>query len=280
MNKKNIVVIGKTGQLAQEILRLNLGWTFLDRTQCDLEKTDLISTTLDQLKPTVIINAAAYTKVDLAEDEKVLCQKVNLDAVAKISHWCANANAKLVHVSTDYVFDGAKNTPYVETDKTSPLNYYGLSKLLAEEFIAKSGCKYTILRTSWIYSDHGQNFLKTMQKLIPQRDLNVVFDQVGTPTAASDLAQVIQKIVDQDFFTNKTYHYSHEGVASWYDFAQMIKQLQFSSSKNVILPILSSQYPQKAKRPAYSVMNKQLLKNEMGITILHWSEALAKYLKS
>lgn len=277
MNKQKIVVIGKTGQVAQGLLALNLGWTFLDRAQLDLEKTDQILVVLNQLKPDIIVNAAAYTKVDLAEDEKSLCQKINMDAVGCMAEWCAKAQAKLLHISTDYVFDGTKNTPYSETDKTSPVNYYGLSKLLSEQLIEKSGCSYTILRTSWVYSRIGHNFFNTMMKLIPTKNLNIVFDQVGTPTYAGDIAELISKIVKENFFPKKLYNFSGEGVASWYDFALMIKKIHLASVTNQITPIESYQYPQKAKRPSFSVLNKALIKSELpNLKIDHWIESLEK----
>lgn len=276
MSNSKVVVIGKTGQVATELQLIKPDWIFLDRSQMDLEKNNLLPSILSQLKPSVIINAAAYTKVDLAEDEKTLCQKINVDAVAIIAQWCYENSAKFIHISTDYVFDGKKSTPYGEQDLAAALNYYGLSKLLSEQLIAKSGCKYSIIRTSWIYSKFGHNFLNTMLKLIPQKNLNIVFDQVGTPTYAGDIAKLILEMVNQSFFTNKIYHYSHEGVASWYDFAQAIKRIYLPSSSGQILPILSKDYPQKAVRPTYSVLNKQLIKAELGIEIPHWIDGLSK----
>lgn len=277
MSKKNIVVLGKTGQVASELLQRRPDWTYLDRAQLNLEDTADIKQILSKFKPEIVINAAAYTKVDLAEDESHLCEKINTDAVSECAQWCASHQAKLIHLSTDYVFDGKKSSPYLETDLTSPLNVYGKTKLLSEQVIAESDCSHTIFRTSWVYSLTGHNFLKTMLKLIPEKNLSIVFDQVGTPTYAGDIADLIIKTVEADFFTNQIYHYSHEGVASWYDFAVMIQKLHLPMSKTHISPILSKQYPQKAKRPNFSVLNKDKLKSEFaGLRIDHWADALGK----
>lgn len=276
----NVVVIGKTGQVATELRLLKPDWHFFDRNQCDLAQLSTLESTLDrmctELKPKIIINAAAYTKVDLAEEESVLCDDINHKALAVLSNKCERYKVKLVQISTDYVFDGKKNVPYVESDLARPLNQYGQSKLLSEKAITTSGCRHVIYRTSWVYSTHGQNFLKTMLKLIPERNLNIVFDQVGTPTSAFDIAKLIIQTADVDFFPNKLYHYSHEGVASWYDFAVMIKRLYLPNTTTTLLPILSANYPQKANRPSFSVMNKENLKRDLALKIDHWVEGLTK----
>jgi len=278
----NVIVIGKTGQVASELQLLKPEWKYLDRTKCNLENSKTIISTLDSLfssnKPSVLVNAAAYTKVDLAEDEENKCMEVNYFSVQEKAKWCAHHKIKLVHLSTDYVFDGKKNTPYVEQDSTNPQSIYGKSKWLSEQSISQSGCQYVTYRTSWVYSKFGHNFLKTMCKLIPEKNLNIVFDQVGTPTLATDIANLIVKTVSESFFPNKLYHFSNEGIASWYDFATMIQKIFLPQTLNhkIINPILSHQYPQKAPRPSFSVMNKSALKNDFNLSIDHWVSALER----
>jgi dTDP-4-dehydrorhamnose reductase len=285
-SNNTVVVLGKTGQVASELQLLKPEWKYLDRAHCNFENSKTIKSTLDSLfatvEPTVIVNAAAYTKVDLAEDEENKCMEVNYNSVQEIAKWCEHHKIKLIHVSTDYVFDGKKNTPYSEQDLTNPLNIYGKSKWLSEQSIASSGCQHVIYRTSWVYSKFGHNFLKTMCKLIPEKNLNIVFDQVGSPTLASDIASLIVKTIDDNFFPNKLYHFSNEGIASWYDFATMIQKIYLPQTlvHKTISPILSNQYPQKAQRPSFSVMNKSALKNDLNLTIDHWVYALERYQKN
>jgi dTDP-4-dehydrorhamnose reductase len=224
--------------------------------------------------PKFVINCAAYTAVDKAEDEGVLASKVNTDGANNLADLCKAYSATLIHISTDFVFDGNLPKLLDENDPTQPISVYGVTKFEGEQAIASTMEEFFILRTSWLYSEHGNNFVKTMLKLGAERDeLKIIADQVGTPTYAIDLARVIFTIINSDSKPYGIYHYSNEGAISWYDFAQAIFELSNTTVK--VLPIPTSEYPTKAVRPAFSVMNKAKIKNTFGIEIPYWKDSLA-----
>lgn len=275
-----ILVIGSNGQLASELKQIQSKYSnhqFLFTSQNDLDISDnkSIESVFKNFKPNYIINCAAYTAVDKAESDQESAFKINEKGVENLANHCRNENSYFIHISTDFVFDGKKSNPYTEDDKTNPLSIYGLSKLKGELAIQNSGCDYTIIRTSWLYSSFGNNFVKTMIRLGSEREsLNVVADQIGSPTYCADLAMIIlSQLENFPNHKNNIYHYSNEGVASWYDFAYEI--MQMSSLKCQINPIPTTDYPTPAVRPSFSVMDKSKIKRHFNITIPHWKESLA-----
>lgn len=265
------LVVGANGQLGNE-LRLLLGdkAEYVDRNELDITDKQAVLDFVRPEKYQAVINCAAYTAVDKAEDEPELAEKINRDGPANL----ALTGVPLVHVSTDYVFDGQNCVPYTEDDRANPRSVYGVTKLAGEQAVLAVADTAVIIRTAWLYSEFGNNFVKTMRRLGAERDsLNVVFDQAGTPTYAKDLAQAIVDILPQLSPEVKgIYHFSNEGVCSWYDFALAIMQKSNLSCK--VSPIESSQYPTKALRPSYSVLNKGKIKKTFGIEIRHWKAAL------
>ena len=224
------------------------------------------------------MNCAAYTNVDKAEDDCATAQVINHTAVAHLASVCKEFQLPLIHISTDYVFGGTKNTPYRETDATQPLGVYGRTKLAAEQAVQNSGIEYLIIRTSWLYSLHfGNNFVKTIQRLSNERDqLKVVIDQVGTPTNAADLADFIVQAIENAWYRGKreVYHFSNEGVCSWYDFAVAIVTKAGNACE--VLPCTSAEFPSKVTRPAYSVLDKTKLKTDFGYRIPYWRDSFLK----
>lgn len=285
---KNILVTGAYGQLGNEIRILSANYPqynfmFTDVDSLDItDKSELIDfVTGNDIR--YIINCAAYTAVDKAEDETQLCEKINATAVKNLGIAAAEAGAGIVHVSTDYVFDGSSCKPYSEDMPTKPCSVYGKTKLKGEKNLLKACPNAIILRTAWLYSPFGNNFVKTMIKLGSERDsLNVIFDQVGTPTYAEDLADTILKIMDQTIDTDHekggVYHFSNEGVCSWYDFTIKIHEIAGIKTCKVN-PIETKDYPTKAARPHYSVLNKSKIKQTFNITIPHWEASLIKCIK-
>lgn len=225
---------------------------------------------------TIVINCAAYTNVDKAEDDFEIADLINHKAVENLAVVCKEVGATLIHVSTDYVFQGNGNLPCREDEQTNPLGVYGKTKLAGEQAIEKIGCKYLIFRTAWLYSSFGNNFVKTMRRLTSEREhLSVVFDQVGTPTYAGDLAALIWYIVETGKYNQQgIYHFSNEGVCSWYDFAKEIAAL--SGNKCEIRPCHSAEFPSKVKRPAFSVLDKTKVKRDFGYIIPYWKDSLIK----
>lgn len=275
----NILITGSNGQLGNEfrVASSNYPFNFIftDVNELDISNAADLERFIQTQKIDYIINCAAYTQVDKAEEEEDLAIKINHTAVKNLAEAAKRNGAKLIHISTDYVFDGIKNRPYVETDPKAPLGIYGISKLAGEKAIIREGGDYLIIRTSWLYSSFGNNFVKTMRKLTAEREeLNVVFDQVGTPTYAADLANTILTIIDKNGVDNNTgiYHYSNEGVCSWYDFAEEINQA-FGHTAN-IKPCHSDEFPSKVKRPNFSVLDKSKIKSTFGIEIPHWKQSL------
>lgn len=285
---KKILVTGPNGQLGREISLLipefnEFDFTFVDRTSLNLSNIEAIETYFTNNQFDVIINTAAYTAVDRAEEDRVTAKFVNAAAVKKLAGIAKESKAQLIHISTDYVFDGENYRPYIETDHTNPQGVYGQTKLAGEEaMLALDPANSIIIRTSWLYSSFGTNFVKTMLRLGKERDeLGVIFDQVGTPTYAKDLARVILQGIQSSKFISKNcelYHYSNEGVCSWYDFAKAI--FEMSNINCMVNPIESKEYPTPAKRPYYSVLNKKKIKSKLGITIPYWKDSLKECLKT
>ena len=222
------------------------------------------------------MNCAAYTAVDKAEEEEALCLRINRDAVRNLGEAARAAGARMVHVSTDYVFDGTNYLPYVETDKTCPASVYGRTKLAGEQALQEVCPDAVIIRTAWLYSEFGTNFVKTMLRLGNEREqLSVVFDQIGSPTYAGDLAAAILAVLvraEEGAFVPGIYHFSNEGVCSWYDFA--VKIMELGNAPCHVLPIESKDYPAKAARPHFSVLNKAKIKTTYRISIPHWEASL------
>jgi dTDP-4-dehydrorhamnose reductase len=270
-----IYITGANGQLGQEFKKTALGKsaTFLDRSQLDLSNLSQVESFLKNNKISTLINTAAYTQVDKAEVESDLALKVNAEAPALMARYASEKKFKLVHYSTDYVFNGENFKPYTESDLTNPINFYGSTKLQAEIEILKVCPEALILRTSWVYSALGKNFFNTMIRLANERsELKVVFDQIGSPTSTIDLADVTLKSLDQNLVG--IFHFSNEGIASWYDFA--IEILRGKNLKTPVYPIHTSEFPTPAKRPYYSVLDKAKIKSALNLAMPHWKESLEK----
>ena len=285
---KNILVTGAYGQLGNEVRILSANYPeynfmFTDVDSLDItDKNELIDfVTGNDIR--YIINCAAYTAVDKAEDDTELCEKINATAVKNLGLAAAETGAGIIHVSTDYVFDGTSCRPYSEDMPTKPCSVYGKTKLKGEKNLLKACPNAIIIRTAWLYSPFGNNFVKTMIKLGSEREsLNVIFDQVGTPTYALDLADAILKAMDQTIDTDHdkggVYHFSNEGVCSWYDFTIKIHEIAGINTCKVN-PIETKDYPTKAARPHYSVLNKTKIKQTFNITIPHWEASLKECIK-
>lgn len=280
----NILVIGASGQLGQELRVVAEGsaqhYTFASRSELDVTDQLAIRHFVQDHHIDTIINCSAYTAVDRAEDEPEEADRINHQAVAALAALAKAQGLYLIHISTDYVFAGDSHRPITEEETPRPQSVYGRTKLLGEDAIRRAGCRALILRTSWLYSTYGANFLKTMCRLMQERqELSIVFDQIGTPTYARDLARFIVSYLEQDKDSRQedTYHFSDEGVASWYDFAEAIRHRMGYSCQ--LHPIRSEQYPTKATRPSYSVLDKAKLKRDFGITLPHWQTSLEDCLK-
>lgn len=276
----NILITGANGQLGREMRRLGTvspnNYLFTDIAELDITDAEAVLKTLRDNQVDVVVNCAAYTNVERAEEEEALADLLNHLAAANLAAAAAATGATLIHISTDYVFDGQGCIPYTELAATSPLGAYGRTKLAGEEAIRQSGCKHLIFRTAWLYSEFGNNFLKTMLRLTAEREnLNVVSDQIGTPTYAGDLAMTIFSIIDAELYAGNqgTYHFSDEGVCSWYDFAVEIAAAAGHTACRVHA-CTTADYPTKAVRPAYSVLDKSKVKRVFGIDIPHWRESM------
>ena len=291
---RQILLTGITGQVGQELQRTlaPLGNVIsVGSKTMDLAASTLIRQVISEVKPDVIVNAAAYTAVDKAESEVELAKSVNAIAPMILAEEAQRLGADLIHISTDYVFDGRKNTPYTETDTPNPINVYGESKLVGEELIRQTCENHIILRTAWVYSTYGKgNFVKTMLKLGAERDeIRVVADQVGTPTWARDIAEAIAHLlpllslgsIEKSALTGM-YHFTNSGVASWYDFAIAIfeeaEQLGYKLKVQRVVPITTSEYPTPALRPAYSVLSCQKISAVLGTYPPHWRQRLRQML--
>lgn len=276
----NILITGSNGQLGNEIRVISENYSqhqffFTDVAELDITDLSAIENFVSENKMETIINCAAYTAVDKAEDDVDLCYKINRDAVKNLGEIARKFGLKMIHVSTDYVFDGTNHIPYTEDMPVKPLGVYGKSKLEGEQVLLQSFPDAVIVRTSWLYSSFGNNFVKTMLKLGRERDeLNVIFDQVGTPTYAGDLAEAILKIISSEKIISGIYHFSNEGVCSWYDFTKTIHRIAGITCN--VKPIESKDFPAKVTRPHYSVLNKAKIKSVYSIEIPYWEDSLEK----
>ena len=282
---KTVLVIGSNGQLGNEIRFLakfhkRLNFIFTGKNDIDITRFDEVFQYFKSTKPEYCINCAAYTAVDMAEDETEKAYIINEKAVGNLASCCFDFNSTFYHISTDFVFDGTHYLPYTEEDVPNPLSVYGKSKLAGEIKAASINSKTVIIRTSWLYSTFGNNFVKTMLKLGSTKDeLGVVFDQVGTPTYARELAKVLMEMIHAGYAAdnpNRVLNFSNEGVASWYDFAHEIFTMKGIKIK--LNPIHSYEYITKAVRPHYSVLDKKKIKNSLGLTIPHWKDSLKECL--
>lgn len=280
----NILITGSDGQLGRSIAKVAEGsadnYLFTDIDVLDITDAAAIETFVKGNAVDVIVNCASYTAVDKAEDEQERADLINNRAVSEMARIAKENDVVLIHISTDYVFDGKSYIPYGDDDATSPLNVYGRTKADSERAVRESGCRHIIFRTSWLYGEEGSNFVKRIiEKSAEQPVLNVIFDQIGTPTYAGDLAELIFQIIEDRRLDNDgTYNYSNEGVCSWYDFAKEI--CDQSGNLCDIFPCHTSEYPRKAERPHFSVMDKTKVKKTFGIEIPHWKDSLTVFMNS
>lgn len=283
----NILVTGANGQLGHEMQRVAKDskhtYIFTDVAEgyehLDITNIDAVRSIVQERDVQIIVNCAAYTNVDKAETDFELANLLNNTAAENLATAMKEANGTLIHISTDYVFQGDRNTPCREDWATNPLGVYGKTKLAGEKSIEATGCKHIIIRTAWLYSQWGKNFVKTMQMLTSTKDtLKVVFDQVGTPTFAGDLADVVSHIIETEQL-GKTgiYHFSNEGVCSWFDFAKVICEL--SGNTCDIQPCYSDEFPSPVKRPHFSVLDKSKLKKTFGVRVPYWTDSLKVCIK-
>jgi dTDP-4-dehydrorhamnose reductase len=285
MASKKILVTGANGQLGNEFRELEnqypqYQYLFVDYEELRIEDDVAVTKYFQTHEPFACVNCAAYTAVDKAETEKDKSALTNAAAVGILANACHQFNTLFIHISTDYVFDGNSSIPYNEESVTNPVNHYGLTKLLGEQLALQKNPNTIIIRTAWVYSSFGNNFVKTMMRLMKERDsINVVQDQVGSPTYAADLAEAIMRIltmVDDRSTAIKygIFHYSNEGTISWYEFAVAIKELTGSPCK--VNPVPTSQYPTPAKRPQYSLLDKSKIKAAYGVKIPGWRTSLVR----
>ena len=283
-----ILVTGANGQVGSEIKYLSKAYPFefifTGSADLDITNNDAVFKFFGEHEISHVINCAAYTAVDKAEEDKDQAVAVNVQGAMHLAQACTLRNIPLVHISTDYVYHNSQNTPFMEEDETNPQGVYAATKLEGEDVIKKIHPRSMIIRTSWVYSTFGNNFVKTMLRLGRDRDeLNVIFDQIGSPTYARDLAKGILDILHKleqgdvsDTAFNTTYHYSNEGVCSWYDFAKAIFELNKIECK--VNPIVTAQYPTPAKRPPFSLLNKAKIRDAFGLKIPYWRDSLTAML--
>lgn len=280
---QTVLVSGKNGQLGSELLSISMSYPqfrfiFLGKDALDLSSQTSIRYAFEQYRPDYFINCGAYTLVDKAEAERDIAENINGVNVGYIAQLCRQYNTTLIHISTDYVFDGSSKHPYKTDDETNPVNFYGQTKLLGEELALKENDKTVIIRTAWVYSSFGKNFVKTMLRLMNEKDeISVVNDQLGTPTYARDLATVIGDMISNDNKKYGVYHFTGSGVISWFDFAVEIKNLAGLNCK--VNAILTAQFPTPAKRPHYSVLDKSKIVQDYGIVLKDWKESLKECLQ-
>lgn len=281
--KSKILVTGGNGQLGKELrefssLHTGLDFVFLSREELPIHQFELVRNYFNTLKPAYCINCAAYTAVDKAESEKDLAFQINGEAVGVLAAVCKEHNTKFIHISTDYVFNGEAAYPYTENFPTDPINVYGASKLEGEKQAMELDPECIIIRTSWVYSSFGKNFVKTMMKLMSEKDeVKVIKDQLGSPTNAADLAETIFNIIAnchlQIYDWNPgIYNFTNEGIISWYDFAKAIKEI--TQSPCDVKPISTKEFPTAAKRPAYSALDKTKIQKTFGIKLKNWKDSL------
>lgn len=273
----NVLLTGKNGQLGRTLNQFLtasghkvVAW---DKEELDLNETELICEKLSSVSYDILINTAAYTAVDKAEDDREVVFRCNCDAPAIMAAEAAQRGAGFIHFSTDFVFDGLYSRPYLEDDRTNPINVYGASKADGEVKVLAAHENAHIFRTSWVYAEHGKNFYLTMRRLGGEKEaLGVVKDQIGTPTSVHTLAKVVKHFAEHNNLPGGIYHVSDEGVASWYDFAHAIMELSGLNCK--VNPIPATSYPTPAKRPSFSVLNKSKVAEQTGLELPHWREAL------
>jgi dTDP-4-dehydrorhamnose reductase len=286
--KSKILVTGGNGQLGKELrefssLHTGLDFVFLSREELPIHQFELVRNYFNTLKPAYCINCAAYTAVDKAETEKDLAFQINGEAVGVLAAVCKEHNTKFIHISTDYVFDGEAAYPYTENFPTDPINVYGASKLEGEKQAIQLDPECIIIRTSWVYSSFGKNFVKTMMQLMSEKDqVKVIKDQLGSPTNAADLAETIFNIIGYCHlqiynWTPGIYNFTNEGIISWYDFAKAIKEI--TNSPCDVKPISTKEYPTPAKRPAYSVLDKAKIQQTFGVKLKKWEDSLKNCIK-
>ena len=280
----NILITGSKGQVGSELQALHLQyplykWVFTDKEELDITDAQAVQQCIKQHKPTWIINAAAYTAVDKAETEQTLAYALNADAVKNLAQAAYQHNAAFIHISTDYVFDGKNKIPYTETDTPNPNSVYGASKLLGEQYAIAEKPSSIIIRTSWVYSEYGKNFVKTMMRLMQEKDkISIVNDQQGCPTYAADLAKAIINVIvccdTKNTMPSGIYHYCNTGIITWYDFAVAIKAMIKSNCD--IEAISTEQYPTPAKRPVYSALDAIKICCTFALQIPYWKDSLQK----
>lgn len=276
----NILVTGADGQLGREMQRLGAvspnNYLFTDVAQLDITDREAVDDALRRSQADIVVNCAAYTNVERAEEDEAAADRLNRLGVEHLARTAAATGATLFHISTDYVFGGDACLPYTEESPTAPLGAYGRTKLAGEQAVAASGCKALVFRTAWLYSEYGNNFLKTMLRLTGEREqINVVFDQIGTPTYAGDLAMVLFSIIEGGLYAGNEgiYHFTDEGVCSWYDFAVEIASAAGHDACRID-PCRTAEFPTKARRPAYSVLDKSRIKRTFGVEVPHWRESM------
>jgi dTDP-4-dehydrorhamnose reductase len=281
---KTILVTGANGQLGKELQVIagaypDYTFLFTDKEQLPIDNIEILRSYFSAQPINYCINCAAYTAVDKAETETENAFAINATAVGNIAAICKEFNTQLIHISTDYVFDGTSKQPYKETDTTSPLNIYGQSKLKGEELALQNNPSTIIIRTSWVFSSFGNNFVKTMLRLMKEREsINVVDDQLGCPTYAADLAGAIMQVVKSKLvFKDQIFNYCNEGIINWYEFAVAIKEL--TQSNCIVNPIPTTQYPTPARRAAYTALDTTLIKNTFGLQIPEWKDSLKNCLE-
>ncbi len=274
---QRIIVTGANGQLGQELKELIFKFTsyqfyFFDRSELDITDQQQINDIFEKIKPEYFINCAAYTAVDKAETEVEEAFKINAEGVYNIATVCAQHQTRLIHISTDYVFDGSNPEPYKEDDATAPINVYGASKLKGEELCMQANRESIIIRTSWVYSVYGNNFVKTMVRFMGSKpELKVVNDQWGSPTYAADIAAAIMLII-QSAWSAGIYHFSNEGLINWFQFAKEINEYIYSSC--IIHPVSTEGYPTLSKRPKFSVLDKEKIKTQFDFALIPWKQSL------
>lgn len=274
----HILVTGANGQLGMECRALSTihpqhHYYFEDRNTLAIDDKGALESFFKKIKIDVCINAAAYTAVDLAETQQDDAYKINAEAVGDLASICESYGAQLIHISTDYVFNGEKKEGYVESDKTDPINIYGLSKCKGEELAIEKNKKAIVIRTSWVFSSFGKNFVKTMMRFMSEKEsINVVCDQIGRPTYARDLASTIFAIIENENVIPGIYHYANEGIITWFDFANAIKEICGYTCQ--VNPISSSSYPVSAKRPTYSILQTENISKIKGVDIPFWKDSL------
>lgn len=280
MQKPKILVTGAGGQLAKSIADVatiysGFDFVFLTKEEMPLDDKAKVAATFEAIYPKFCINCAAYTAVDSAESDRERAFRINAEAVMELANICAGRQAKLLHISTDYVFNGLSSVPYKESDPVDPINIYGASKAKGEALAIAADPEIIIIRTSWVYSEHGNNFVKTMMRLMKEKEqLNIVSDQVGSPTYALDLTHAIMKIVGGVQWLPGIYHYCNEGSVSWYDFALAIKET--TGADCLLHPVQATAYPTPAKRPAYSLLDTAKIREKYGVDIPFWKDSLKK----